>query len=74
MSILGSFDWVIHKVPKMSEQTHYDIIIAGSGAGGGTLAYALASTGLKILILERGGYLPREKENWDSSSLFINKT
>jgi choline dehydrogenase-like flavoprotein len=44
----------------------YDVIIIGSGAGGGTLAYRLAPSGLRVLILERGGYLPREPENWDS--------
>ena len=49
----------------MSEQ-HYDIIIIGTGAGGGTLAHCLAPTGKKILILERGGFLPREKENWNA--------
>ena len=43
----------------------YDVAIIGTGAGGGTLAYALAGTGKRILILERGGFLPREKENWD---------
>ena len=50
---------------------NYDIIIIGSGAGGGTLAYTLADTGKKILIIERGDYLPREKENWDPYALFI---
>jgi choline dehydrogenase-like flavoprotein len=49
----------------MAESNHYDVIIIGSGAGGGTLAYKLAPTGKKILILERGGYVPREKDNWD---------
>jgi choline dehydrogenase-like flavoprotein len=48
----------------------YDVIIIGSGAGGGTLAHRLAPTGLKVLILERGGYLPREQENWDSAEVF----
>jgi choline dehydrogenase-like flavoprotein len=43
----------------------YDVAIIGTGAGGGTLAYALAGTGKRVLILERGGFLPREKENWD---------
>ncbi len=43
----------------------YDVIIIGTGAGGGTLALRLAPTGKRILLLERGGYLPREKENWD---------
>ena len=44
----------------------YDLIIIGSGAGGGTLAYGLAPTGLRILLLERGDYIRREPENWDS--------
>jgi choline dehydrogenase-like flavoprotein len=46
--------------------SHYDLIIIGTGAGGGTLAYRLAPTGKKILILERGSFLPREKANWDT--------
>jgi choline dehydrogenase-like flavoprotein len=48
----------------MAGNNHYDVIIIGSGAGGGTLAYKLAPTGKKILILERGDYVPREKDNW----------
>jgi len=51
---------------------HYDLIIIGSGAGGGTLALQLAPTGKKILILERGDYLPREKQNWDATEVFVN--
>lgn len=43
----------------------YDVIIIGTGAGGGTLAARLASSGKRILILERGDFLPKEKENWD---------
>ncbi len=45
---------------------HYDIIIIGTGSGGSTIAYKLAATGKKILILERGGFIPKEKENWDA--------
>jgi choline dehydrogenase-like flavoprotein len=44
---------------------HYDIIIIGTGAGGGTLAHRLATSGKRILILERGTFLPREKDNWN---------
>jgi len=55
----------------MSE--HYDVIIIGTGAGGGTLAHRLAPTGKRILLLERGGYLPREPENWDSEEVFVNE-
>lgn len=40
---------------------HYDIIIIGSGAGGGTLLHKIKDSGKKILILERGTFLPREK-------------
>ena len=47
-----------------------DVIIIGTGAGGGTLARALASTGLKLLLLERGDYLPREPANWDAQTVF----
>ncbi|NJC24681.1 GMC oxidoreductase [Neolewinella antarctica] len=48
----------------------YDVIIIGSGAGGGTIAYTLADTGKKILILEQGTFLPREKNNWDPLFIF----
>ena len=50
---------------------HYDLIIIGSGAGGGTLAHRLAPTGKRILLLERGDYLPRERENWDPTAVFV---
>ena len=53
----------------MSPTTHYDVIIIGTGAGGGTLAYALAHSGKRILLLERGDYVPREKENWDTRAV-----
>ncbi len=51
---------------------HYDVIIVGSGPGGGTMAWRLAQTGKRILLLERGDYLPRERENWDSKEVFVN--
>ncbi|WNM64140.1 GMC family oxidoreductase [Candidatus Nitrospira neomarina] len=56
----------------MSNSNHYDVIIIGTGAGGGTLAYRLAPTGKKILLLERGNYLPREKDNWNSRAVFVD--
>jgi choline dehydrogenase-like flavoprotein len=55
----------------MAHDTEFDVIIIGSGAGGGTLAHALASTGKRILLLERGDYVPREPENWNT--LEVNK-
>ncbi len=51
---------------------HYDVVIIGSGPGGGTMAWRLAQTGKRILLLERGDYLPRERENWDSKAVFID--
>jgi len=53
----------------MESQNHYDVIIIGSGAGGGTLTYHLASSGKRILLLERGDYVPREKDNWNSRAV-----
>ncbi|MHB1942839.1 MAG: NAD(P)-binding protein [Acidiferrobacteraceae bacterium] len=47
-----------------------DILIIGSGAGGGTLARGLADSGLKVLVLERGDYLPQERQNWDPHAVF----
>jgi choline dehydrogenase-like flavoprotein len=51
---------------------HYDVIIIGSGAGGGTLARTLAPTGKRILILERGDWLTREALNWDAKAVFVD--
>jgi choline dehydrogenase-like flavoprotein len=52
--------------------SEYDAIVIGTGAGGGTLALHLAQAGKKILILERGAFLPQEKFNWDTSAVFLN--
>jgi choline dehydrogenase-like flavoprotein len=49
----------------------FDVIIVGSGAGGGTLARQLAPSGKSILILERGDWLKREAENWDATAVFV---
>ncbi len=51
---------------------HYDVVILGSGAGGGTLARKLAPSGKRILLVERGGWLPREKENWSAEAVFVD--
>jgi choline dehydrogenase-like flavoprotein len=55
----------------MASDTHYDVIIIGTGAGGGTLLHKLAPSGKRILILERGDYVRREKENWDSRAVNV---
>jgi choline dehydrogenase-like flavoprotein len=49
---------------------HYDVLVVGSGPGGATTAARVAETGKQVLLLERGDYLPRERENWDSRAVF----
>ncbi len=56
----------------MTATNHYDVIIIGTGAGGGTLAQKLAPSGKRILILERGDYIPREKDNWNSAAVNVH--
>jgi choline dehydrogenase-like flavoprotein len=53
----------------MAYDTHYDVIIIGTGAGGGTIANHLAPSGKKILMLERGDFVRREKDNWNSKAV-----
>lgn len=52
------------------DDQHYDVIIIGTGAGGGTLAYKLAPTGKKILILERGDFMALEDQNRSNVDVF----
>lgn len=58
----------------MPASEHYDVIIIGTGAGGGTLAHRLAlderMSGKRILVLERGAFLPKEKANWSTDAVF----
>lgn len=56
----------------MSSHDHYDVVIVGTGAGGGTLARHLAPSGKRILLLERGDWLPREPHNWSAQDVFID--
>jgi choline dehydrogenase-like flavoprotein len=55
----------------MANESAYDVIVIGSGAGGGTLVHNLAPSGKRILLLERGDYV-REKENWDPTAVKLN--
>lgn len=55
----------------MHRVKYFDVIIIGTGAGGGTLALHLAPSGKSILLLERGDFLPREKENWATEEVFV---
>jgi choline dehydrogenase-like flavoprotein len=49
---------------------HYDIVIVGSGAGGGTMARALSESSARILVLERGGPVPQEPDNWNPEAVW----
>jgi len=49
----------------VASSNHYDVIVIGTGAGGGTLVHKLAPSGKRILVLERGDYVKREKDNWN---------
>ena len=49
---------------------HYDVLVIGSGPGGATTAARVAETGKRVLLLERGDVLPRERDNWDSRAVF----
>lgn len=48
-----------------------DVVIIGSGVGGGAMARQLAATGVRILIVERGDFLPNEPENADAEAVFV---
>lgn len=54
-------------------QGHYDVVIIGSGVGGGGVALSLADTGARILILERGKRLPKEPQNTDAEAVFVER-
>src|SRR5205823_64736 len=55
----------------VSVMESYDVVIIGTGAGGGTLARHLAPSGKRILLLERGDWLPREIQNWQAEDVFV---
>jgi choline dehydrogenase-like flavoprotein len=48
-----------------------DVLIIGSGMGGGTLAWALRNSGARVLIAERGDFLAREPENSQPEQMYL---
>jgi choline dehydrogenase-like flavoprotein len=50
----------------------YDVIVIGSGPGGAAAAQRLAATGKRILLIERGDYLPRSRANWNANNVFVD--
>ncbi|HEX6453803.1 MAG TPA: GMC family oxidoreductase [Trebonia sp.] len=57
-------------IPADTGNSHYDVLVIGSGPGGATTAARVAETGKRVLILERGDFLPRERDNWNSRAVF----
>ena len=57
---------------RSQRMSDYDVIVIGSGAGGGTLVHRLAGSGKKILLLERGDFLTREPQNWRAEDVFVD--
>jgi choline dehydrogenase-like flavoprotein len=57
-------------MPAPAGSGHYDVLVVGSGPGGATTAARVAETGKRVLLLERGDFLPRERDNWDSRAVF----
>src|SRR5262245_26758662 len=51
----------------------YDVVIIGTGAGGGTMAYALAGSGARILVVERGDIVRQEDENWNPEAVWMER-
>ncbi|HEY6312820.1 MAG TPA: GMC family oxidoreductase [Streptosporangiaceae bacterium] len=56
--------------PTPTGNAHYDVLVIGSGPGGATTAARVAETGRRVLLLERGDFLPRERDNWSSRAVF----
>ncbi|WP_433502651.1 GMC oxidoreductase [Pseudonocardia halophobica] len=54
-----------------ADEIDTDVLIVGSGMGGGTLAYALREAGAEVLVVERGGFLPREPENHQPEHMYL---
>ena len=55
------------------QKLFYDIVVIGTGAGGGTIAQALAPSKARMLIVERGGFVPQEEENWSPIAVWRDR-
>ena len=68
----GGGDRIGAEVRRM-EHLEADVVVVGSGMGGGTTAWALAQRGVDVLVLERGERLPREPQNWSPDEVFMKR-
>lgn len=57
----------------MTQTVKTEVVIVGSGMGGGTTAWALAQRGIEVLVLERGEAIPKEAANLSPREVFINR-
>jgi choline dehydrogenase-like flavoprotein len=53
----------------IGDSVECDIAIIGAGVGGATLAWALRKSGARVLVIEQGDFLPRERENWSPTAV-----
>ncbi len=51
----------------------HDVIVIGSGVGGSVAARRLAERGARVLVLERGDFVPREDDNWSVDAVFARR-
>ena len=68
--------WTKLRVSRCNDQMkeiYAPVVVIGSGIGGATTALALAKRGIEVLVLERGGYLPQEPQNWSEQAIFKEK-
>ena len=50
----------------------HDVIVVGSGAGGGSVAYKLVNAGKRVLLIEKGPFLPRDASTLDVKKVFVD--
>ncbi|MDA3958597.1 hypothetical protein [Oceanispirochaeta sp.] len=58
---------------KWNSDEIYDFLIIGSGMGRSSIAHALKDSGASILMIERGGFIKQEKENWSLDEIVRKK-
>jgi len=57
----------------MTATLHADVVIVGSGLGGSAVVKSLAGAGLSVIVLERGGFVRQEPQNWDIGEVSLKR-